>query len=291
MFKSMTGFGSASFEDDQLAISVEIRTLNSKFCDISFKLPKYLANRELELRSLISKKLERGKIHCLIDFERKNTAAMQMQINEDLFLKYYTQMNQLAVKVNADTQNLFQLVLQAPEVMHIDSREDSGEDWEKLVSVLNDAMNEVDNFRSSEGKTLKKQLAEYLANIETLLNEIITRDPERVENVKTRLKNNVFSVIKPEDVDENRFEQELIYYLEKLDISEEKVRLKSHLDYFLESLENDEMVGKKLGFISQEIGREINTIGSKVNEASMQRLVVQMKDELEKIKEQSMNVL
>jgi uncharacterized protein (TIGR00255 family) len=291
MFKSMTGFGSASFEDDQLAISVEIRTLNSKFCDISFKLPKYLANRELELRSLISKKLERGKIHCLIDFERKNTAAMQMQINEDLFLKYYTQMNQLAVKVNADTQNLFQLVLQAPEVMHIDSREDSGEDWEKLVSVLNDAMNEVDNFRSSEGKTLKKQLAEYLANIETLLNEIIARDPERVENVKTRLKNNVLSVIKPEDVDENRFEQELIYYLEKLDISEEKVRLKSHLDYFLESLENDEMVGKKLGFISQEIGREINTIGSKVNEASMQRLVVQMKDELEKIKEQSMNVL
>ncbi|BDC97940.1 YicC/YloC family endoribonuclease [Persicobacter psychrovividus] len=294
MIKSMTGYGSCTHESETLSVQVEIRTLNSKFLDVNLKLPKTLSDREIEVRNIIGNCLERGKLAVTIDFSRKGDAKPKVQINEGLFSTYFTQLKGLAENAGADTAELLKLVLQMPEVM-VNDREDTGseEDVKLVIETLNRALADCDAFRLKEGEVLAEKLTSYIETIDQLLAQVDQYEDERIDTVKNRLRQNLEELTQKDDYDKNRFEQEIIFYLEKYDINEEKVRLANHLKYFMEVLNSSKSSsnGKKLGFISQEIGREINTLGSKANHAALQRLVVQMKEELEKIKEQSLNIL
>lgn len=290
MLYSMTGFSSADAESQDHRIKVEIRTLNSKFLDLNLKLPRELMERELEIKSLLGLHLKRGKINLSIELIPLDTGEPTVNINKALFKSYYENFRQLAEEVDANPKDLFRLALHSPDVIHSDDIGDRV-DWEKVHSAMLDAIGKCNQFRVQEGNALQKKLVEYTNAIRHGLVEVTRQDPQRLKQVRERLFSGMEELREKVQVDQNRFEQELIYYIEKLDISEEKVRLGRHLDYFLEVLRNGEMQGKKLGFISQEIGREINTIGAKANDAVIQRAVIQMKDELEKIKEQSMNIL
>ena len=289
MIKSMTGFGKASKEVSDKTINIEIRSLNSKSADISLRLSSGLRNYELELRNEISKQLERGKIDLSIFIESKK-AEMPVEINIELAKAYHKQLKNLALELNEPIADALQQVLKFPDVLKNERKETDENEWKLIKHCLNSALDELNNFRVIEGLSLKKDFEIRISKINTCLEEIKTLDLIRINAIKNRIRNNIEEVIGKPNLDENRFEQELIYYIEKLDINEEKVRLKTHLDYFIETC-NEKSAGRKLNFISQEIGREINTIGSKANDAQIQKLVVLMKDELEKIKEQANNVL
>jgi len=289
MIKSMTGFGKASQELSDKTINIEIRSLNSKSADISLRLSSVLRNYELELRNEISKQLERGKIDLSIFIESKK-AEMPVEINIELAKAYHKQLKNLALELNEPIANVLQQVLKFPDVLKNERKETDENEWKLIKHCLNSALEELNNFRDIEGLSLKKDFEIRISKINTCLEEIKTLDLIRINTIKNRIRNNIEDVIGKSNLDENRFEQELIYYIEKLDINEEKVRLKTHLDYFIETC-YEKSAGRKLNFISQEIGREINTIGSKANDAQIQKLVVLMKDELEKIKEQANNVL
>lgn len=291
MIKSMTGFGTATVEKDNVKILIEIRTLNSKFLDTAIKLPRVFSDKEIEIKKMVSEKLERGKIAVGIDFQ-KETSSPAASINEPLFIKYYQQLDALAEKTGASKTELFKIAMQSPEVMMTETKhEATAEDWTMLRDALSEAIELCDQYRAIEGKVLKENLLKDVESIRTLLGKVDEQDPQRAVAIKNKLKKHLEELGDPDKLDPNRLEQELIYYIEKLDINEEKVRLKSHLDYFVEVAEADHSQGKKLGFIVQEIGREINTIGSKANDAFIQKFVVGMKEELEKIKEQLLNVV
>ncbi|SKC38800.1 TIGR00255 family protein [Ohtaekwangia koreensis] len=288
----MTGFGQSAYDDGRLQINVEIKSLNSKFLDLNLRLPKTFADREIEIRNLISEKLERGKVSIAIEYQRYGDASMKQSYNETLFMSYYQELKKLADRVIAPHDNLFQLALNSPDVIQSNIKEESNDDeWEKIKSALLDAIQKCEQFRKAEGSVLEKMLKECGQVIAQELKKVEELDPKRVQRIRDRLKGNIVSFFGEEGFDTNRLEQEIIFYIEKLDINEEKVRLKSHLDYFTQIISEKQSNGKKLGFISQEIGREINTIGSKANDADIQKHVVIMKEELEKIKEQLNNVL
>ncbi len=292
MVKSMTGYGQSTLDKEDIGISVEIRTLNSKFLDSIIKLPREFSDKEIEVKNNISDCLIRGKVTVMVNFQRKDNAAVKMEVNEQLFQEYYATFLRLAKDQNSNESDVFKLALQMPEVVRQqDIDDDLADIWEQIKAELNIAIDQCDAFRLKEGEVLKHKLIGYIKNIGDFLTNVDEKDPKRVDHIRERLNQKIEDLERVENVDKNRFEQELIYFIEKLDISEEKVRLKSHLDYFMEVINNGDAQGKKLGFISQEIGREINTIGSKANDAAMQRYVVGMKEELEKIKEQLLNIL
>jgi len=292
MIKSMTGFGQATFHADNLIVAVEVKTLNSKSLDTSLRLPRRFSEKELELRNLIGDKLERGKISFAIDYQQVAKPEIAIRYNEELFAAYYTSLKKLADKVMAGYDNLFQLALSSPDVIITNGKEELDvAEWEKVKSLVLVAIEKCDQFRLAEGKVLHEKLLEYIHSIRKALEQVEVLDPKRIEKIRNRIKGNITDFFGSEGFDANRLEQEIIFYIEKLDIHEERVRLKTHLDYFLKILNEQQANGKKLGFIAQELGREINTIGSKANDAPMQQHVVMMKEELEKIKEQLNNVL
>jgi uncharacterized protein (TIGR00255 family) len=288
----MTGFGQTSADDGESKIYVELKCLNSKFLDLNLRLPKLFSDREPEIRNLVSEKLERGKVGLSIEYEKTAGVAIRQTYNESLFVAYYAELKKLADRVYAPYESLFELALNSPDVVQSSLREEAGDEaWKKVKALLLEALAKCDVFRVDEGKVLDSMLATCCKVIEERLEKVKALDPKRVERIRERLRNNVVSFFGEEGFDTNRLEQEIIFYVEKLDINEEKVRLKAHLDYFMEALRAPQSNGKKLGFIAQEIGREINTIGSKSNDADIQKHVVVMKDELEKIKEQLNNVV
>lgn len=289
MIRSMTGFGKASLELGDKTVNVEIRSLNSKGADINLRISSSLRNYELELRNELSKQLERGKIDLSIYIE-SNKAETPVDINIELAKAYYGQLKILAAELNEPIENPLLQILKFPDILKNERKETDENEWKQIKQCIQQAIAQLNNFRDVEGQSLLKDFYERLAKIEKNLDDIKALDVQRISAIKERIRNNIEEVIGKGKMDENRFEQELIYYVEKLDINEEKVRLKTHLDYFKETCK-ETAPGRKLNFISQEIGREINTIGSKANDAGMQKLVVLMKDELEKIKEQANNVL
>tara|TARA_R110002020_G_scaffold242486_2_gene455849 strand:- start:51 stop:932 length:882 start_codon:yes stop_codon:yes gene_type:complete len=293
MIKSMTGFGNAGFEDERMVIQVEVRTLNSKFLDLSIRSPRQFNDKELEIRTLVQSVLDRGKVSVSIDFQSKGSAEMPVSINEELFNLFYQKYKGLADSVKDDSQDIFKLALQSPSVITqvTGEQRDDQADWEEIKKVLTIALNKCDSFRKDEGNSLEEKLQGNISTIASGLRNIQTEEGNRKDRIKQKIRNHFNEWLDENSFDANRFEQELIYYFEKLDITEEIVRLDTHLKYFDKCLKEESSQGKKLGFISQEIGREINTIGSKANDAGMQKHVILMKDELEKVKEQSLNVL
>ncbi|WP_187261178.1 YicC/YloC family endoribonuclease [Pontibacter beigongshangensis] len=293
MLHSMTGFGSSRLDADQYTISVEIRSLNSKTMDLSVRLPRFLAEREYEIRNLLTKSLVRGKVSICIDYTTNKAQKAQSSINKELLQAYYQQLEEAANLVGGQKQDLFRLALQMPDVLQQEQSENESVEtfWETVQPLLQEALESIQAFRADEGKALTTEIVSYIDRIRILLAEIEKRDPVRMEHIRSRIKSHLSEISSSESFDQNRFEQEMIYFMEKLDIAEEKVRLINHLHYFTETVYLPEPTGKKLGFISQEIGREINTIGSKANDAVIQRYVVEMKEELEKIKEQINNIL
>jgi uncharacterized protein (TIGR00255 family) len=292
MIKSMTGFGQAVSNNGEGTITVEVKSLNSKFLDLSLRLPKLFSEKELDLRNLISEKLERGKLSFSIDYQPAAKEEVHQRYNEVLFVAYYSELKKLADRVVAPYDNLFQLALSSPDVVEGKAKEELDPLlWTKVQQTIADAIEKFDQFRLAEGKSTEEKLVQYVESIRSALSQVEVLDPKRVEKIRSRIKGNITEFFGSEGFDANRLEQEIIFYIEKLDIHEERVRLKTHLEYFSKVLNDKQSNGKKLGFIAQEIGREINTIGSKANDAEMQKHVVMMKEELEKIKEQLNNIL
>lgn len=292
MLKSMTGFGKASGQIDERTVNVEIKSLNSqKGLDLNLKLPSKYREYEYALRNKASLILQRGKIDVYITLEH-NTASSELSLNTELIKSYFEEFKKIADEVGASTENLLPTILKMPDVIG-ESHEESSEDELKLIEeILGKAIGEVESFRINEGKSLENELVLRIGNIEKLSGDLSAEDKRRVVEIRTRLKNNLDTFIQKDKIDTNRYEQEVIYYIEKLDITEELTRLKSHCEYFRNTLsDKEELKGRKLNFIAQELGREINTVGSKANDAVMQKIVVNMKDELEKIKEQTSNIL
>jgi len=286
MIQSMTGFGKATLQLPTKKITVEVKSLNSKGLDLNVRMPSLYREMELGLRNQIALKLERGKVDFSI-FIESTAEQTSTKVNVPIVKAYISQLRE--VYADADETELMKMAVRMPDTMKIEREEIDENDWAQIQTAIEEALQNILNFRKDEGKSLENEFQLRIGNIRQFMNEALELDPERVQAIKDRLQTAI-SELKV-NVDENRFEQELIYYLEKLDITEEKVRLTNHLDYFLETINGIEANGRKLGFITQEMGREINTMGSKSNHAQMQKLVVQMKDELEKIKEQVLNVL
>jgi len=281
----MTGYGKSVLQLPTKKISIELKSLNSKNLDVNARMPSMYRAKELDIRKLIAKHLVRGKIDfsLFVEITGEDTSS---KINKTVVNEYIKQLKDV---VDGDTTELLKMAIRLPDAVTTERDEIDEEEWNLIANGINDAISKIVTYRGDEGGILKQDFTERISNLKNLLDEVITMDPERIDGVRSRLEKGIADI--KEKVDENRFEQELVYYIEKFDITEEKVRLDNHLDYFLIALNSDDSNGKKLGFISQEIGREINTIGSKSNYAPMQKLVVQMKDELEKIKEQLLNVL
>ena len=286
MIQSMTGFGKATQQIQTKKITVEVKSLNSKGLDLNTRMPSVFREMELGLRNQISQRLERGKIDFSLYVEVTGEETSS-KINVPIVKAYIAQMK--AVIPNADETELMKMAVRMPDAMKTERDEIDENEWKKIQTVIDEALENIAQFRKDEGVSLEKEFLHRIANIMTLMNKAVAYDAERVETIKTRLRTALDEL--KENVDESRFEQELIFYLEKYDITEEKVRLENHLNYFIETLAGTEANGRKLGFITQEMGREINTMGSKSNHTEMQKLVVMMKDELEKIKEQVLNVL
>ena len=284
MIQSMTGFGKSVLSLADKHISIEIKSLNSKSIDINTRIPQVYREKELDFRKLIAEQLQRGKVDFSIFIENTGTQTPS-KINPNIVKSYIEQMRTI---VDGDLTELLKMAVRMPDALQTTSESISEEELANIFQHINLAIADLQNFRSQEGKVLEKDFILRINNINRLLQEVQGLDEERLALIRERLEKAVADI---QNVDANRFEQELIFYLEKLDITEEKIRLKKHLDYFLETLHSEESNGRKLRFIAQEIGREVNTLGSKANFAPMQQLVVQMKDELEKIKEQVLNVL
>ncbi|ADB36386.1 YicC/YloC family endoribonuclease [Spirosoma linguale] len=295
MLKSMTGFGNATVEAGGLSVTAEVKTLNSKFLDIYCRMPRQFSDKEIELRALLTHQLERGKVELSLNLTRTNAVRPGVTINRPLVAAYVADLKETAntMLMSISDGDVLQLALQQPNAYLTESTDHTADvsDWETVLAAVQEAIRRCDGFRKQDGAVLEGKFQEYIQIITDRLADIEEQDVKRIPAVRDRMRNSVRELLESESFDHNRFEQELVYYVEKFDISEEKVRLKNHLSYFLEVLATEEANGKKLNFISQEIGREINTIGSKANDSSIQRFVVQMKDELEKIKEQTMNVI
>jgi len=285
MIQSMTGFGKYVIQLPSKKVTVEIKSLNSKSLDLNARMPSAYREKELELRKIIASSLVRGKVDfgLYVESTGDETSA---QVNETVVRQYIKQLRSIA---DGDDIRLLDMALRLPDAMKTEREDIDEEEYKTIQEVLKEALLEINKFRSEEGLVLENDFIQRIKTMETLLEKVIQMDPERQATIRERLEKAVADL--KTEVDQNRFEQELIYYLEKYDITEEKVRLANHLDYFAKTLKSADSNGRKLGFITQEIGREINTIGSKANFAAMQQLVVQMKDELEKIKEQMLNVL
>lgn len=295
MIQSMTGFGKAKFETNEFQIKIEIKCLNSKYTDIYCKIPKFLFSKEIEIRNVLTKELERGKIELLMTILQNRSTLEIQDYNEELVIESFNKLKDLKKKLGGDIDDsiLFTKALESGRVSNEENQMGMDEAIEKvypeILKNINIAIQEAIEFRNREGMMLVAKLIEYIENIGTNLKKVEEIEKERIPAIKNRIKNVLTENLGKDDFDPNRLEQELIYYIEKLDISEEIQRLSTHLNYFLEIVRKGN--GKKLNFISQEIGREINTIGSKANDSKMQQLVVQMKDELEKIKEQTANIV
>lgn len=292
MIQSMTGYGKATAELSDKKINVEIKSLNSKAMDLFTRMAPAYREKEIEIRNEISKVLERGKVDFSLWVEKKENADLSTPINQALVEGYYKQIQAISENLGIPVPNdWFQTLLRLPDVMSKnDIQELSGEEWETVRAAVIEAINHLVDFRKQEGAALEKKFREKIANIAQLLENITPFEKERVEKVKDKITDALEKTISV-DYDKNRLEQELIYYIEKLDVNEEKQRLTNHLKYFINTIENGTGQGKKLGFIAQEMGREINTLGSKSNHSEMQKIVVQMKDELEQIKEQVLNIM
>lgn len=292
MIKSMTGFGSHSTETDSFKLTIELKSLNSKTLDANLRYPRQISDKELEIRNLLSKELVRGKISLNIDFQKTGVVEGSSKVNSDLVAGYYKQLEAVADQVGSSKDDLLRLALGMNNAVEsVSEGKASDDEWLVIKDTLKKAIINFNEFRDAEGLELKKEFDGYINRIESLLQDVLKQDPVRIENQRKKIRDKIEEVVEAKHIDNNRFEQELIYYIEKLDITEEKVRLQNHLNYFREVIETGENTGKKLGFIGQEIGREINTIGSKANDAVVQQLVVNMKEELEKIKEQVLNIL
>lgn len=291
MIVSMTGFGKTIADIEGKKLCIEIRTLNSKQFDLNIRMCRMLKDKESEIRSMATKELERGKTDIAIYFENREDAA-NYSLNKVLLEKYFNELKSLSAEVNNDyNTDYFALASRMPDVLSSADELLSNDQW-KIVSVaFMDTLKQVTAFRKEEGKVLGKDIKNRVNYIINYLNDIVPFEKNRIEAIKKRLLRDLEEFAGKDNVDSNRFEQELIYYIDKLDITEEKIRLQKHCSYFLETMEQPEANGRKLGFITQEMGREINTIGSKANNADIQKIVVQMKDELEKIKEQLLNIL
>ncbi|WP_341199856.1 YicC/YloC family endoribonuclease [Croceibacter atlanticus] len=285
MIQSMTGFGKSTIQLPTKKISIEIKSLNSKSLDLNARMPNQYREKELDMRKLIASSLMRGKVDFSLYIETTSDDTTSA-INSEVVKSYMQQLKQV---VASDDTELLKMAIKMPDALKTVREEIDETEYDSILNTLKEALVEINRFRTDEGKALEDDFNLRISNIKNLLEEVIKVDPDRINQVKERLRKGIEEL--KESVDENRFEQELVYYIEKYDITEEKTRLDNHLSYFTETINSADSNGKKLGFISQEIGREINTIGSKSNYAPMQQLVVQMKDELEKIKEQLLNVL
>ena len=285
----MTGYGKSSQTVGTKKIMVEIKSLNSKQMDLSTRVPSLFREKDIEIRSMITKALTRGKVDMFMTIE-DTSSSIATKINKDAVESYCNQIKEISSSVGLQQPDFWSVVIRLPEVLKTDNVEElSDEMWNAAKKAVDEAVAQLVEFRKQEGAQLEKIFTEKISNIGARLKEVELYDKDRVEKIKARLRDNLETLTK--DYDKNRFEQELIFYIEKLDISEEKNRLSNHLQYFMKTMETEEAPGKKLGFIAQEIGREVNTLGSKSNQSEMQILVVKMKDELEQIKEQVLNTL
>ena len=291
MIKSMTGYGKSLAEIPGKKITIEIKSLNSKSLDLNLRLPWLYKEKEADIRNLLSQKLDRGKIDLSVNFDILDSEIIPI-INKAVVKDYFVQLKDIAGELNIKTDDqLLSVIMRLPDALKTEKPELNEDEWIKVREKILESAGQLDLYRIEEGKSLEADLKRCIDKIEKLLEEAETFEGERITRIRERLKNSLMENAGTENIDMNRFEQELIFYLEKMDINEEKVRLKKHCEYFLEKTASEPPNGKVLSFIAQEIGREINTIGSKANDASIQKLVVMMKDELEKIKEQTLNVL
>lgn len=291
MLFSMTGFGKATCNYKNKKIVIEIKSLNSKQLDISTRIVGLYREKDIEIRNLIAQNLERGKIDLSLYIEDNNSQSTTF-LNQNIISNYKNQIEDTCKTLNIKVpDNLIEIILRLPDSLKTESTILEEEEWLTVVELLNNAFSQIKMFRSQEGLSLQNMFISKISNIRHLLEEVELYEKERVEKIRARLEENLKSIEDKISIDRNRLEQEMIYYIEKLDVNEEKVRLRNHLNYFIETMEKEEAPGKKLGFIAQEMGREINTLGSKSNHSEMQILVVKMKDELEQIKEQVLNVL
>lgn len=284
----MTGFGKATGSKHGKKIVVELRALNSKSLDLYLKVPSYFKEKEIELRKIITQELDRGKVEAIITIENIGEQGTYA-INRNLAKAYYNEIKSLAEEVGAENDQLFSNIFRLPDILVQQNNELAEDDWNYLQELLQEAIAHLNAFRGQEGESLKNDFNTCISKIEHALAEVVHYEQERIDVIRDRMTKGLEELA--QKVDENRLEQELIFYIEKLDVSEEKVRLKNHLSYFKETMNSEDGVGKKLGFIAQEMGREINTLGSKANHAEIQKLVVEMKDNLERIKEQVLNTL
>jgi len=292
MILSMTGYGKATADFPDKKINVEIKSLNSKAMDLSMRMAPSYREKEMDTRKEINASIERGKVDFVLWVEKKDCAADATHINQNLVAEYYRQIKDISTNLNIPLpEEWFQTLLKMPDVLSAnETSELSSEEWNTTHETIKKAIEQLLEFRRQEGAALEKKLREKIANITQLLGSIEPYEKDRVDKIKSRIQESLNKYLDVQ-YDNNRFEQELIYYIEKLDISEEKQRLSNHLNYFITTIESGQGQGKKLGFIAQEMGREINTLGSKSNQAEMQKIVVQMKDELEQIKEQVLNIM
>ena len=291
MIQSMTGFGKATCEHGNKKIVVEIKSLNSKQLDVSTRISGLYREKDIEIRNELSQKLERGKIDLSLYVDNSGKESVT-QINQSVIEAYYEQIRTLSLNLGIEVpSNWFEVLLRLPDTMKTETVEMDDNEWVEIKKAIAEAINQLINFRMQEGKSLEAVFVSKIAHISQLLEETAPFEMERVEKIKARLEENLLALSDKIDYDKNRLEQELIFYIEKLDVNEEKVRLRNHLEYFIETMQHEKSPGKKLGFISQEIGREVNTLGSKSNHSEIQKIVVLMKDDLEQIKEQVLNVL
>jgi uncharacterized protein (TIGR00255 family) len=291
MLKSMTGFGKTECEISGVKISIEIKTLNSKQFDTTIRLPNSYKQKELEVRTLLLKKLERGKVELTLSLDQSESVE-SYSINKTLAKKYFQEIQSLAAELGVEpVEEIISTILKLPDVLIPEQHELDENEWKQILLSVDDAASKCDEYRIIEGYKLEADFRQRIGLIIGFLENIIHFEGERIDKIKAKFRKDLSDIIDEQKIDENRFEQEIIYYLEKIDITEEKLRLKNNCEYFLQALADNESNGKKLNFISQEIGREINTIGSKANDSNIQKLVVQMKDELEKVKEQLFNIL
>lgn len=291
MIRSMTGFGKAVCELPTKKVHIEIKSLNSKQLDLNTRIPPIYREKELDVRNELARKLQRGKVDFTIFVETMIPDKIT-QLNEQVITNYYQQLSSISAKLGiSNNTDYLRVILPLPDTLKVEQTELDETEWNQIMKSISQAIDSIDRYRIQEGKMMESEISQRATIISELLEQVPQFEKIRIEKIKARIRENLAELAEKTKMDENRFEQEMIYYLEKLDVSEEKVRLDNHISYFFETLKENEPVGKKLAFITQEMGREINTLGSKANDTDMQRLVIQMKDELEKIKEQSLNVL
>lgn len=288
----MTGFGKITIENGNRKVVIEVKSLNSKTLDLNLKIPNLYKEKEMEIRNMVKEQLERGKVEMCIYFDNTENEK-EITVNKPVVVQYFKQLREIAEELGmeVDENRILQTVMRFPDTLQTQAEELKDTEWEDLKEGIKKALEEIDKFRIQEGKALVKDICHRIGLIQELYAQVPQFEVKRVEVIRQKLQEKINAWTDVQNIDENRLEQEIIYYLEKLDITEEKVRLANHCKYFLETVGHEEAPGRKIGFIAQEIGREINTMGSKANDHDIQKLVVKMKDELEKIKEQSLNIL